>query len=177
VGVLVVLATGAVTGFGLGWVAHVGDGNVGVRWLSLTQQLGDLLHLVAPQHVADLPAHRHALLHALGLAVLAVGAVAVAVTARRRPPVRTLALVTLVILVSSVAPRTWYLLWPLVFVSTDRLHPRALVAVAAAEATVALWFPASVTPQPPVWVLVVLFVPLALITRALVGPPRSAGES
>lgn len=172
VGVGVLLATGLVSGFGLGWIPHVGDGTTGVRWLSLTQQIGDVLHLVAPQHVAAVPADRNTLLHRLGLVLLALALVALTVTARRRPPVRTLALATILIVVSSPAPRPWYLLWPLVFVATDHLSPRLLVAVAAAPAAVVLWFPASVRPQPPLWLVVVFFVAVAALAGA-VSVPRS----
>jgi alpha-1,6-mannosyltransferase len=172
VGVAVLLLLALVSGFGLGWVSQVGDGAVGVRWLSLTQQAGSVLHLVAPHQVADLPKDRYHLLHPLGLAFLALGLAALTLTARHRPPVRTLALAMLVFVVSSPAPRTWYLLWPLLFVAADRLSPRVAVAVAAASASIALWFPASVRPQPPQWLLLVLLVVLAALASAVTRPIR-----
>jgi alpha-1,6-mannosyltransferase len=177
VGVVVVLLLGLLSGFGLGWVPHVGDGSVGVRWLSVPQQIGNVLHLLAPQHVADLPKDRYPLLHPLGLVLLALALTALLVTARSRPPVRTLALAMLVFVVSSPAPRTWYLLWPLVFVAVDRLSPRAVIAVAAASATLALWFPASVRPQPPEWLLLVLLVALAALASAMTRPRSAASSS
>ena len=171
-----VLVLGLVSGFGLGWVSHVGEGSVGVRWLSIPQQVGNVLHLLAPSHVADLPADRYPLLHPLGLVLLALGLVALIVTARRRPPVRTLALAMLVFVVSSPAPRTWYLLWPLLFWVVERHSPRVVIAVAAASATLALWFPASVRPQPSEWLLLVLFVALAALATAIIRPAAPETE-
>jgi alpha-1,6-mannosyltransferase len=176
VGVVVLLAIGLLSGLGLGWVTQVGDGSVGVSWLSATQQIGNVLHLLAPGRIADHPVDRYRWLHPLGLVLLALALAAVTLTARRRPPLRTLALATLLIVVSSPAPRTWYLLWPLVFLASDRLSPRVVVAVAAAEAAIALWFPASVNPQPPGWLLAVLFVAVAALGFA-VAIPRPAVTS
>jgi alpha-1,6-mannosyltransferase len=168
VGVAFVLLLGVASGYGLGWIPHVGDATIGVRWLSFTQQVGNVLHLVAPQHVADLPKDRYPLLHPLGLAFLGLALVALTLTARRRPPVRTLALAMLLIVLSSTAPRLWYLLWPLLFLVAERLSARAVVLLAAGASTLALWFPASVRPQPPEWLLLVLFAALAVLATALI---------
>jgi hypothetical protein len=85
--------------------------------------------------------------------------------------------VTLLLVVSSPAPRTWYLLWPLVFVAADRLSSRALVAVVAGSATLALWFPPSVHPSVPEWILLALFVPLAALTAVTVLPRDGASTA
>jgi alpha-1,6-mannosyltransferase len=170
IGVAVVLLLGPLCGFGLGWVSHVGDGKIGVSWLSVPQQIGNLLHLVAPSHVADQVRDRYSLLHPIGLVFLALALLALTVTAYRRPPLRTLALAMLLITVSSPAPRLWYLMWPLIFLAAGRLTPRAVMALAAASATLALWFPASVQPQPPQWLLLVLFAGLTVLATAIAQP-------
>lgn len=178
-GVATLVLSGPVFGFDLGWISQVGDGTVGVRWLSVPQQAGNLLHLVAPHHVADQARDRYSLVHPIGLGLLAVGLAVLTLTARRRPPLRTLTWMTLLLVVSSPAPRTWYLLWPLVFLAADRLSPRALVAVVAGSATLALWFPPSVHPPVPEWILVALFVPLAALTALTVLPesPRQRSSA
>ncbi|HEX3931828.1 MAG TPA: polyprenol phosphomannose-dependent alpha 1,6 mannosyltransferase MptB [Nocardioides sp.] len=172
-GVAVLAAVGLVTGFGFGWASHVGDGTIGVRWLSVSQQIGNVAHLVAPGRVADLPKDRYPLVHPVGLVFLALALVALTLTARRRPPVRTLALAMLVIVLSSPAPRLWYLLWPLTFLVVDALTPLVVVVTAAASATLVLWFPASVRPQPPEWLLLVLVVALAGLVAAISRPGPS----
>jgi hypothetical protein len=68
------------------------------------------------------------------------------------------------------------------FLVADRLSPRLLTAVAAATATLALWYPPSVLPPVPEWVLVALFVPLVALTwgvvRSATGPsPDPSGET
>jgi hypothetical protein len=149
-------------------VSQVGDGRSGVRWLSVPQQIGNVLHLIAPDHVADVPQDRYSLLHPIGLVLLAIGLVAVTVTARRRPPTRSVMFALLILVLASPAPRTWYLLWPLMFLVVERLRPLVVVATAALSATVVLWFPASVRPQPPEWVLLALLIPLAVIAALIV---------
>jgi alpha-1,6-mannosyltransferase len=185
-GVAVLVAVGLVTGFGFGWASHVGDGTIGVRWLSVSQQIGNLAHLVAPGQVADLPKDRYPLVHPVGLVFLALALAALTLTARRRPPVRTLALAMLMIVLSSPAPRLWYLLWPLMFLVVDSLRPIVVVLAAAASATLVLWFPASVRPQPPEWLLMVLVVALAWLVAAITRPdplrdwlwrPRRPGQT
>lgn len=176
-GVVVLVGVGLATGFGLGWVSQVGDGRIGVRWLSVSQQLGNLAHLVAPGRVADVPADRYPLVHPVGLVFLGLALAWVALTARRRPPVRTLALATLMVVLSSPAPRLWYLLWPLMFLAVDHLTPKVLVAAAAASATLVLWFPASVRPQPPEWLLLVILAALAGLTWTVVRPGPVSGRS
>jgi hypothetical protein len=175
-GVVVVVLVGLVTGFGLGWIPQVGDGRIGVRWLSVSQQLGNLAHLVAPGRVAHVPADRYPLVHPVGLVFLGLALAWLTLTARRRPPVRTLALASLMVVLSSPAPRLWYLLWPLMFLAVDHLTPRVLVAVAAASATLVLWFPASVRPQPPEWLLLVLVVALAGLAWAIACPGPVSGR-
>jgi alpha-1,6-mannosyltransferase len=169
-GVAALLLTGPLLGFDLGWISQVGDGTVGVSWLSVPQQVGNLLHLVAPDRVAGHARDRYSLMHPIGLALLALGLAVVTLTARRRPPLRTLTWVTLLLVVSSPAPRPWYLLWPLVFLAADRLSPRALVAVVAGSATLALWFPPAVHPAVPEWILPALFFPLAALIVLTVLP-------
>ncbi|MGC4111055.1 MAG: polyprenol phosphomannose-dependent alpha 1,6 mannosyltransferase MptB [Nocardioides sp.] len=184
-GVGVLLVVGLVSGYGLGWIPQVGDGTVGVRWLSVTQQIGDILHLLAPDRVADVPADRYSLLHPIGLGFLAITLGVLTLTALRRPPLRTLAVALLLIVLSSPAPRLWYLLWPLMFLSVDRLRPVVVVAVSALSATFVLWFPASVRPQPPEWVLLVWLLGLSALVVALARPgqvswlpppPRRTGD-
>jgi alpha-1,6-mannosyltransferase len=166
IGVATVLFLGAVTGLGIGWIHTVGDGAVGGHWFSVPQQLGNLLHLVDPRHVASSSAGRYSVVHPIGLAFLALSLAAVTITALRRPPLQTLALAFLLVVVSSTAPRVWYLLWPLVFVAVvvaAERAPRGLLAgVAAGSATLAVWFPPSVRPPLPEWLLLALFVPLAV---------------
>jgi alpha-1,6-mannosyltransferase len=174
-GVLTLLASGPAFGFDLGWISQVGDGTVGVSWLSVPQQVGNVLHLLAPDRVADLARDRFSLVHPIGLGFLAVTLAVITLTARRRPPLHTLAWGLLLPVVSSPAPRIWYLLWPLVFLAADRLSPRMLVAVAAASATLALWYPPSVRPPVPDWVLLALFVPL-LALSAVAMPPSVGAE-
>ena len=169
-GVAALLLTGTLFGFDLGWISQVGDGRVGVSWLSVPQQVGNLLHLVAPDRVAGHARDRYSLTHPIGLGLLAVGLAVVTLTARRRPPLRTLTWVMMLLVVSSPAPRPWYLLWPLVFLVADRLSSRALVAVVAGSATLALWFSPAVHPAVPEWILPALFVPLAALTALTVLP-------
>jgi alpha-1,6-mannosyltransferase len=177
VGVATLLLSGPALGFDLGWISQVGDGTAGVHWLSVPQQVGNLLHLVAPDRVADHPRDRYSLVHPIALGLMAVGLAVLTLTARRRPPLRTLTWVTLLLVVSSPAPRTWYLLWPLVFVAADRLSSRALEAVVAGSATLALWFPPSVHPSVPEWILLALFVPLAALTAVTVLPRDGASTT
>jgi alpha-1,6-mannosyltransferase len=181
VGVGVVLAIGVVTGLGTGWMHQVGDGRVGGRWFSVPHLAGDLLHLLWPDHVADVPADRYLLIHPIGLVFLVVSLAFVTVTALRRRPESTLALVMLLIVVSSTAPRIWYLLWPLVFaaVIVAEPHPprRLLVTAVAGAATVALWFPAPVRPQLPEWTLLAFFVPLAVLASWVLRSPEPPGRS
>jgi alpha-1,6-mannosyltransferase len=182
VGVITLLVSGIVLGFGVGWISHVGDGAVGVRWLSVPQQAANVVHLFAPDRVAATQRLRYGFTHPLGLALLGVSLAVVSLTALRRPPLRMLCLALLLVAVSSPAPRLWYLLWPLMFLVADRLSPRLLTAVAAATATLALWYPPSVLPPVPEWVLVALFVPLVALTwgvvRSATGPsPDPSGET
>jgi alpha-1,6-mannosyltransferase len=165
VGVVTVLVLGVVTGFGTGWVSSVDDAKVGVRWLSVPQHVANLLHLLDPDRVAHGSKARYPLAHAIGLVFLAISLFATAVTARHRPPLRTMAIVMLLVVVSSPAPRTWYLLWPLVFLAADTIPPRMLAPVAAASASLALWYPPSVHPAVPLWVLLALFAVLWAATE------------
>jgi alpha-1,6-mannosyltransferase len=173
VGVATLLAIGLVTGLGIGWIHYIGDGRVGGRWFSVPQQAGNVLHLLSPDHVADVPADRYPLTHPIGLVFLAVSVAAVTLTALRRPPERTLATVMLLIVVSSTAPRIWYFLWPLVFVAVivavDHRPRPLLIGTAAGATTLALWFPPSVRPQLPEWTLLAFFVPLAALVAVVVG--------
>jgi alpha-1,6-mannosyltransferase len=166
IGVATVLSLGAVTGLGIGWIHSVGDGDVGGHWFSVPQQVGNLLHLLDPSHLASSGADRSSVVHPIGLAFLVLSLAAVTITALRRPPLQTLALTFLLLVVSSTAPRVWYLLWPLVFVAVvvaaERAPRRLLVGAAAGSATLAVWFPPSVRPPLPEWMLLVLFVPLAV---------------
>jgi hypothetical protein len=175
-GVVTLLMLGLVTGYGFGWVPHIGDGRIGVRWLSVPQQLGNLAHLVAPDRVADAAPDRYPALHPLGLSLLGAGLVAVLLTARHRPPLRSLAIALLLVVVTSPAPRLWYLLWPLAFLAADRLSTTAVATVAAASATLALWFPASVRPQPPEWLLLPLFAVLLVLSVAATRPRHSVPQ-
>jgi hypothetical protein len=119
-------------------------------------------------------AARYGLVHPLGLCLLALALGVAALTAGRRPPLQTLALVLLALVVTSPAPRAWYLLWPLLALAAERLSPRAVALVAGASATLALWLSPSVQPTPPTWLLGVLFVPLALVaTLAARTRPRA----
>ncbi len=177
VGVLTVLAIGVVSGLGLGWVPHVGDGRVGVNWLSVPQWIGSVLHLVAPGRVAGLPSDRYSLMHAVSLVFLVVTVAAVTLTARRRPPLRTLTILMLLLVVSSVAPRTWYLLWPLVLLAADQIPRRLLAAVVAASAALVMWYPPSVHPAVSPWVLLALFLPLMVVTTRLMDAAGFAGTT
>jgi alpha-1,6-mannosyltransferase len=173
-GVLTVLGLGVVLGFGTGWLPHVGDGRSGVSWLSIPQQVGNVLHALAPDRVADIPLDRYPWLHPLGLVLLGVGLAAVVVTAHRRPPARSVMLALLLLVLASPAPRTWYLLWPLMFLAVDRLRSSAVVATAAVSATIVLWFPASVRPQPPEWALLALLVPTTALAALVVTAAQPA---
>jgi alpha-1,6-mannosyltransferase len=175
-GAITVLGLGVVLGFGTGWVSHLGDGRSGVRWLSVPQQIGDVLHLVAPSHVAAVPQDRYSLLHPIGLVLLAIGLVTVTVTARRRPPSRSAMLALLILVLASPAPRLWYLLGPLMFLVVERLRTAVVVATAAVSATIVLWFPASVRPKPPEWVLLALLIPLAAIAALIVYAAQPTAE-
>jgi hypothetical protein len=53
------------------------------------------------------------------------------------------------------------------FVAVDHVSRRGLVLVAAAEATLVLWFPPSVNPQPPEWLLLVILVVVAAVAAAV----------
>ncbi len=145
----------------------MGDGAIGGHWFSVPQQVGSLLHLVDPSHVSGSPVERYSTVHPIGLAFLVLSLAAVTVTALRRPPLQTMAMAYLLVVVSSTAPRVWYLLWPLVLVAVvvaaQRVPRRLLVGVAAGSATLALWFPPSVRPPLPEWALLALFVPLAVV--------------
>jgi alpha-1,6-mannosyltransferase len=174
VGATTLLMSGWVLGTGSGWTSHVGDGKVGVRWLSLPQLVADVLHVLSPDRVGAAQAARYGLVHPLGLCLLALALGVAALTAGRRPPLQTLALVLLALVVTSPAPRAWYLLWPLLALAAERLSPRAVALVAGASATLALWLSPSVQPTPPTWLLGVLFVPLALVaTLAARTRPRA----
>jgi alpha-1,6-mannosyltransferase len=166
-GIATLLALGVVTGLGIGWIHSVGDGAVGGHWFSVPQQIGNLLRLVDPGHVPSSSGDRYSVVHPIGLAFLVVSLALVTMAAVRRPPLHTLALAFLLIVVSSTAPRVWYLLWPLVLVAVIVAAGRAprllLVGVAAGSATVALWFPPSVRPPMPEWALLALFIPLAVV--------------
>jgi hypothetical protein len=130
--------------------------------------VGNLAHVLAPGHVAELRRDRWALVHPVGLVFTACALGAVMLTARHRPPVRTLAWLMLVLVVGTPAPRPWYLLWPLVFLAAERVPMRLLVPVVAGLAALSLWYPPSVRPPVPTWVLLVLFVPLLALVAAVV---------
>ena len=164
----VVLLLGLAHGFGVGWVSHLDEAKIGVQWLSVPQQVGNLAHVFWPRHVAELRRDRWDLVHPVGLAFTAGALLTVTLTARRRPPLRTLAWMMLVLAVGTPAPRPWYLLWPLVFLAVDRVPPRLLVPVVAGAAALSLWYPPSVRPPVPGWVLLVLFVPLLAVVAAVV---------
>jgi alpha-1,6-mannosyltransferase len=167
-GIVVVFLLGLVQGFGVGWVAHLDEARIGVQWLSLPQQVGNLAHVLAPGHVAELRRDRWNLVHPVGLVFTACALGIVTLTARRRPPLRTLAWLMLVLAVGTPAPRPWYLLWPLVFLAADRVPMRLLVPAVAGLAALSLWYPPSVRPPVPAWVLLVLFVPLLAVVAAVV---------
>jgi alpha-1,6-mannosyltransferase len=184
IGVGTMLALGVVTGFGTGWGHSVGGGTVGGRWFSVPQQLGSVLHLLDPGQVAGQPVGGFSHVHLIGLLFLAASLAAVTVTALPRPPLETLALALLLVVVSSTAPRIWYLLWPLVLVavtvSADRARRGLLVGAVAGSATLALWIPPSVRPPLPEWVLLALLVPLAVgslwIFRSAESAPQGVAE-
>ena len=83
-------------------------------------------------------------------------------------------LALLLLVLASPAPRTWYLLWPLMFLAVDRLRSSAVVATAAVSATIVLWFPASVRPQPPEWALLALLVPTTALAALVVTAAQPA---
>jgi alpha-1,6-mannosyltransferase len=165
--VAVVILMGLVEGFGVGWAAHLDEARIGVQWLSLPQQVGNVAHVLSPDHVAELRRDRWNLVHPVGLAFTGCALVLLTLTARRRPPLRTLAWLMLVLVVGAPAPRPWYLLWPLVFLAADRVPVRVLVPVVAGVAAFSLWYPPSVRPPVPAWVLLVVFVPLLAATAAV----------
>jgi alpha-1,6-mannosyltransferase len=170
VGVATVLVLGLVTGFGTGWWSMVDDAKVGMRWLSVPQQVANVFHLLDPDLVPNGSKARYPLAHAIGTVFLVVSLVATTITARTRPPLRTMAIVLLLVVVSSPAPRTWYLLWPLVFLAADKISPPLLVAVAAASASLALWYPPSVQPAVSPWLLLVVFGVLWTVTAQVLRP-------
>jgi alpha-1,6-mannosyltransferase len=180
VGIATLLALGVVTGLGIGWIHDIGNARVGVRLFSVPQQTGNLLHLLSPGRVADVPADRYSLTRPIGLVFLVLSVVAVTLTALRRAPERTLAMVMLLTVVSSTAPRIWYLSWPLVFVAVivavDHRPRPLLVGAAAGASSLALWFPPSVRPQLPEWTLLAFFVPLAALVAVVVGSALRAEE-
>ncbi len=165
-GLLTVLMSGVLTGFGVGWIGQAGDGKVGIRWLSVPQQIANVLHLFAPDQVAGTQLARYSVVHPIGVVLMVGGLAAVTLTARSRPPLVTIALALLVPVLTSPAPRAWYLLWPLMIVAAGRIGSRPLVLMVAAQATIAVWYPPDVLPSPPEWLLVVLFVPLAALAAA-----------
>ena len=164
----VVFLLGLAHGFGVGWLANVDEAKIGVQWLSLPQQVGNVAHVFWPARVAELRRDRWQLVHPVGLAFTACALAVVTLTARRRPPLPTLAWLMLVFVVGSPAPRPWYLLWPLVFLAVDRVPRRLLVPIVAGAAAISLWYPPSVRPPVPGWVLVALFVPLLAMVATLV---------
>ena len=178
VGVLTVVAISMASGFGLGWISTAGMGTVGNGWLSVPHLVGSWLpHLVPGLGPDDLLSHPP-ILRRIGGGFLVVTVGAVLLTAWRRPPLRVLAVVMLLLVVSDTAPRGWYLLWPLVVVACD-LGPALLAGVAGATAALALWFAPASHPPVPFLVLLALFVPLwgvaALVVRAAQGVPLVPG--
>lgn len=174
-GVAVLFLLGLAHGFGVGWVTHLDEARIGVQWMSLPQQVGNVAHVFLPGRVAELRRDRWQLVHPVGLVFTAGALAVVTLTARRRPPLRTLAWLMLVLVVGSPAPRPWYLLWPLVFLAADRVPTRLLVPVVAGAAALSLWYPPSVRPPVPEWVLLVLFLPLlAVVARVVRRTPAGA---
>jgi len=167
-GIAVVFLLGLAHGFGVGWVTHLDEARIGVQWMSLPQQVGNVAHVILPGRVAELRRDRWQLVHPVGLVFTAAALAAVTLTARRRPPLRTLAWLMLVLVVGSPAPRPWYLLWPLVFLAADRVPARVLVPVVGGAAAISLWYPPSVRPPVPEWVLLVLFLPLLAVVAGVV---------
>ena len=171
--VAVLFLVGVLFGYDVGWVSQVGDGRIGVQWLSVPQQVGNVLHVLAPGQVADLRRDRWDLVHPVGLVFTALGLLLVTLTARRRPPMRTLAWLMLVPVIGVPAPRTWYLLWPLVFLVADRMPARLLAPIVGGAAALAIWYPPSVRPPVSCWLLVALF---AVLTAAAWALERNASQ-
>lgn len=110
VAVLVLVASGAVIGVGVGWVHALGTPGLVHTPLSLTTQLGLRVDQVTLVRTAGLAA-------ALGYAAW------VALRGRTGDPayaVRAVALVTTAMAVLSPAVHAWYLLWALPFLATVR---------------------------------------------------------
>jgi alpha-1,6-mannosyltransferase len=168
VGLGTVLLLTLASGLGLGWVSKVGGGVIGVRWLSVPTTIGTWLSHLAPGHVSSDLRARYPLVHRIGLGFLVVSVAAATLTARRRPVLRTLALVMLLLTVSAPAPRLWYLLWPLVFLAADRIPRRLLVGVVAFSGALVLWYPPSVRPPMPPVVLLLLMAPMLAVAALVV---------
>jgi len=133
VAVSVLVVSGVLVGVGVGWVHALGTPGLVRTPLSLSTQVGALVETAARTVGADaVAAHAVEAGRALGLAA-AVGTTAwVALRGRtgdRGAAVRSVALVTTVLVVLGPAVHAWYLLWCLPFLAACRWGPTADAAL------------------------------------------------
>jgi alpha-1,6-mannosyltransferase len=122
----------AITGLGFGWVGRLNATDVGTAWLSVPVAAALLAkHLRGGARTTVLGSHSQPLIGKLAVLL----AVAVLPTlwwlARRREPLRWLALTMFASLVLSTTVQPWYFVWPLLLAVLVPVRRAVWVAVAA----------------------------------------------